>query len=150
MHRDSVINSFVLSCTESDPPSNGDIKGTPMQVCEHRIKQVALGILMLEADEGKLALTSKDWTQKIEPYLMNKSVFTCPLDKPGITSYTINPAVCGMSLDKLKAAAKTVLIYEGKDGKLSFRHEGKASVAFADGHVGQVTPAQAKTLRWKP
>jgi prepilin-type processing-associated H-X9-DG protein len=150
MDRDSVINSFVMSCTEKDPPFNGDNKGTPIQVCNYRTKQIAIGILMLESDEDKLAFTPKDWVKKIDAYLINKNLLTCPLDKPGVTSYTVNPALCGKNLSKLKAASKIVLLYEGKNGKLSFKHEGKATVAFADGHVRQVTPKEAKGLRWKP
>jgi prepilin-type processing-associated H-X9-DG protein len=41
------------------------------------------------------------------------------------------------------------MLYEGKDGKLNFKHDGKAAVAFADGHAKLVTEEEAKTLIWK-
>ncbi|MBV9470028.1 MAG: hypothetical protein JOZ57_12380, partial [Abitibacteriaceae bacterium] len=44
----------------------------------------------------------------------------------------------------------TVMVYEGHDGELSFVHNGRAVVGFADGHVMLVDQEQAKTLRWKP
>ena len=42
------------------------------------------------------------------------------------------------------------MIYEGKNGKLDFRHEGKATVGFADGHAKLIDAQGAKKLRWKP
>jgi prepilin-type processing-associated H-X9-DG protein len=45
---------------------------------------------------------------------------------------------------------RTILVYEGKGGQLSFRHNGKAAVAFVDGHAQLVTPEEAKKLIWKP
>ena len=46
--------------------------------------------------------------------------------------------------------AETVMIYEGKNGKLDFRHNGRATVGFADGHVKLTDAEGAKKLRWKP
>ena len=42
------------------------------------------------------------------------------------------------------------MIYEGANGKLVFRHDGKACIGFADGHAKLVTAEGAKKLRWTP
>jgi len=46
--------------------------------------------------------------------------------------------------------ANTVLVYEGKDGKLNFHHNGRAAVAFADGRARLIGGAEAKNLRRNP
>jgi len=53
-------------------------------------------------------------------------------------------------MDKFTQPQITVLFYEGANGKLNFRHNGKAAVAFADCHVKLIDAAAAKDLRWKP
>ncbi len=42
------------------------------------------------------------------------------------------------------------MIYEGHDHKLNFVHEGKAAVAFCDGHAKMVDAAEAAALNWDP
>lgn len=53
-------------------------------------------------------------------------------------------------VSKVPQPAATVMIYEGEHGKLNFRHDGKATVGFVDGHVKLVDAEAAKPLRWKP
>jgi len=65
-------------------------------------------------------------------------------------SYAFNEKLDGAELDLIAEPANTVLVYEGKDGKLNFRHGHRAAVAFADGHVELINEEQAKTLRWIP
>jgi len=42
------------------------------------------------------------------------------------------------------------MFYDGKDGKLDFPHDGKATVSFTDGHVTMVDAEGAKKLLWLP
>lgn len=65
-------------------------------------------------------------------------------------SYAFNTNLNGAELKDIKAPADTVLLYEGREGKLSFRHDGKANVAFVDGHVMAITAEDAKELIWNP
>jgi prepilin-type processing-associated H-X9-DG protein len=119
-------------------------------LCLSNVKQICTGILIFENDsDDVLKATPSNWESKIWPYVKNKDIFTCPLDPKGTHSYTLNGNLAGVNAAKIDRPAETVLIYEGKRGVLNFRHNGRATVGFSDGHVKMLTPAQAKSLRWK-
>lgn len=124
------------------------------------------------------AVLQMKWQKAFFPYAKNESMFLCPLIKQKYEELTKNdpklqqqaqnlgarallPAEAyesyafNVTLEGLKAAdipdlMNTVLIYEGKDGKLDFRHDGKANVAFGDGRVMSVSEEEAKDLVWNP
>lgn len=115
--------------------------------CLSNGKQLVLSVLMYSQDNDEV-FPSQSWVQKIEPYHRNDSILACPLDSVGTITYSINTAVAGKSLMKVSKPAETVLLYEGRNGKLSFRHNGKAMIAFADGHCKMVDTKQATRLVW--
>lgn len=119
--------------------------------CLSNIKQLATALLIVAADNGDVIKVKADsWKKAVMPYLKYQGIFTCPLDAKGAFSYSINPAMAGIGIAKIKQPAKTVLLYEGSKGKLNFRHGGSAAVAYADGHVKMVNAETAKNLNWKP
>ena len=119
--------------------------------CLSNVKQLALGTLMFAGDyDDVLKTTSAKWKTSIYPYTKNEAIFTCPEAAKGTVSYTFNARLANIKMSKIKDPAKTVLIYEGSDGKLNYRHDGRAAVAFADGHAKLINKEQAKTLVWKP
>jgi prepilin-type processing-associated H-X9-DG protein len=114
--------------------------------CLSALKQVALAVSMFASDNGgKLLLSSATLKAKLSPYVKNATVFHCPTG--GV--YAFNDALTGRRLDTIRMPSDTVLAYEGANGKLAFRHDGKAAVAFADSHVRLVSPEHAKKLLWK-
>jgi prepilin-type processing-associated H-X9-DG protein len=146
----SFINNtvYVLSVDAAKAEKE---KKDPSYVCLSNIRQVALAFAMLCSDSKDVFKVQADaWKKSILPYLKNTSFLTCPLDAKDVVSYSINPLVAGKALSAFAAPAKTVLLYEGKGGKLLFRHNGRAAVAFVDGHAELVDAAKAKTLRLKP
>jgi len=110
-------------------------------------KQLILSTLMYCQDYDEYFPTEK-WVRGTEPYYRNRGVLTCPLDRAGTVTYSINPAVVGKPMAKIALFADTVVLYEGRDRKLSFRHDGKAMVAFADGHCKMLDAREAKDLVW--
>ncbi len=119
--------------------------------CLSNVKQLALGTMMYMQDYDEVfPRRGTSYKQLIMPYIKNQSVFTCPSDKAGTLSYTLNQQLLGVGAAKIGRPAETVLIYEGSQGKLDFKHDGKAAVAFADGHAKMLDAAAAKTLRWAP
>jgi prepilin-type processing-associated H-X9-DG protein len=79
-------------------------------------------------------------------------LFHCPADKSDAGSYSFNRNLEGMTqqdVDRLANPRRTVLLYEGKNGRLDFRHNGRATVSFTDGSARLVDRQQAKSLRWK-
>jgi prepilin-type processing-associated H-X9-DG protein len=52
-------------------------------------------------------------------------------------------------IDKLENPRRTVLLYEGENGQLDFRHNGHAHVSFTDGSTQIVDREQAQSLHWK-
>src|SRR5579862_1944984 len=87
--------------------------------CLSNIKQLSLGVLMLVQDhDEKYALKPETFKKAIYPYVKNEEVFKCPSDETGSPAYSFNPHLAGLSLAKLKDPAKTVMLYEGKAGKL--------------------------------
>jgi prepilin-type processing-associated H-X9-DG protein len=94
------------------------------------------------------ALPPSNWIPKLDPYFKKRGYLTCPLDARGTVSYSINHAVAGRSSTKSSKPAKTVVLYEGRDDKLMFRHNGKAMVVFLDGHNEMIDANGQKELVW--
>jgi prepilin-type processing-associated H-X9-DG protein len=119
--------------------------------CLSNVKQICLGMIMFTQDsDEKFKLKPESYKKSIMPYIKNEAIFKCPSDSSGGVSYSFNSSLAGVSLAKLQYPADTVMIYEGKNGKLDFRHDGKAAVGFADGHAKLINAEGAKKLRWKP
>ncbi|MBV9867099.1 MAG: hypothetical protein JO316_17225 [Abitibacteriaceae bacterium] len=115
------------------------------------IKQLEIGLLQfLEDTNHKFTTTPETFAKDIQPYLGSDQLFYSPADKSGNMSYRLNTALIGRTFPRIQHPDTTVMVYEGHDGELSFVHNGRAVVGFADGHVMLVDQEQAKTLRWKP
>jgi prepilin-type processing-associated H-X9-DG protein len=119
--------------------------------CISNEKQIAVGILMYVQDYDEIFPRKKaSYVDLVMPYIKNRQVFTCPLDARGTISYTFNANIQGVSDASIAAPAMTVLLYEGKNMQLDYRHDGRAAVAFVDGHVKMIGPEAAKSLFWYP
>ncbi len=119
--------------------------------CLTNLKQLGLGAMQFLQDwDEKFALKADKYQEALIPYIRTDQIFHCPDDKNGQISYSFNPKFENVSLAQIHAPSQTVLIYEGKNGQLEFRHNNRAGVCFADGHCELVTPEKAKTLKWKP
>jgi prepilin-type processing-associated H-X9-DG protein len=122
-----------------------------MAVCESNVKQIELGLTEYVQDHNnKYPPSASGFKAAVFPYLKSEQIFRCPTDTAGSVDYSLNTKLRGVSLEKLADPSQVVAVYEGSNQKLEFRHEGKAVVGFADGHVKALTPAQAQMLRWKP
>lgn len=119
--------------------------------CQSNVKQIELGMLQYTQDHNdtfpKSAAAYKD---AIFPYLQSEQLFHCPSDQGGPVDYAMNTKLQGVSTDKIAHPEAVVAVYEGKNQTLNFRHNGKAVVGFADGHVVEVPEAQAGSLKWTP
>lgn len=124
--------------------------------CMSNVKQLALAMSMFVYDhDNTFAITASSPLEKtLWPYVRNKTLFHCPSAKKETTddasSYSFNANLENIQQASIKDPAKTILLYEGKDGKFDFRHNGKASVAFVNGVVKFIGPEEAESLHWKP
>ncbi len=120
-------------------------------VCLSNLKQLATSVMIMLTDtDDVFKLNASNWKAKIMPYVKNEAIFSCPHTAKGAQAYSFNGALAGKNANSLKNPASVVLLYEGKNGKLAFHPDGKATVAFADGHVKRLTAEAAKKLQWKP
>lgn len=113
-------------------------------------KLLAVATLMYCGDSDDVFPLAKNTVDGIMPYVKNRDVLTSPGDPKGSISYSFNDAILGKSSAGVANPATTVLLYEGKDRKLNFAHDGKAAVAFCDGHAKLYTEEAAKSLNWDP
>jgi prepilin-type processing-associated H-X9-DG protein len=125
--------------------------------CQSNLKQLSLTIFMFTQDHNETyTFTNETWIESLKPYfgVTNRPILICPDDKPQHeqlkTSYSFNDNLTNASWESIDDPTKTIMLYEGKDGELNFRHNGKANVAFVDGHVKAVDAEEAKSLLWKP
>lgn len=115
------------------------------------IKQLALATIMFATDyDERLPKTVAGWHKAIFPYCKNEALFKAPGFQGKGDSYSLNPNVANKVQTSFSKPAETVLLYQGKDGKLDYSIGGVAAIAYADGHCRLVKPEDAKKLRWKP
>jgi prepilin-type processing-associated H-X9-DG protein len=100
-------------------------------------------------NENTYGMTATNWEKKISKFIKHAHIFKCPASKKDGMAYSFNSLLSGKKITAIEEPAKTVLVYEGKNGLLSFHADGKAGVAFVDGNVKRVTLTEAKKLRWK-
>jgi prepilin-type processing-associated H-X9-DG protein len=106
--------------------------------------------MLLQNHDRRYALNADSFQKFLDPYLPNRNVFRCPSDRSGAESYAFNANLVGILYTSINNPTTLVAIYEGRGGKLHFKHDGKAGVVFADGHVKMVSEDEAKALRWEP
>jgi prepilin-type processing-associated H-X9-DG protein len=117
--------------------------------CLTNLRRITMAAMMSSADTNDVyKFNASNVRAVLQPYLKNDKVWYCP-DAPKTVSYSFNARLAGKKLTQIKDPSKTVLFYEGANGKLAFRHGGVAAVAFADGHVKFFKPADAAKLNWK-
>lgn len=121
--------------------------------CLSNVRLIELGFVQYTQDHnGKLPSSAAAYKDAVFPYIKSEAVFRCPSQEGEGVAYSMNTNLQGKSLDDLAHPDKVVLIYEGQNQTLDFRHDGKAVVGFADGHDKAMTQAQAQEqgLKWKP
>jgi prepilin-type processing-associated H-X9-DG protein len=130
-------------------------------------KLIALGTLMYTQDFDDKFPSSAKQSASTYPYVRHYDAIFLPFprDKPAVTfnfaekgsrpvtiktAFVFNTALYGKLTTKVKAPDKTVLWSYGPREHLSYAFQGKALIAFADGHVKLVTKEEVKKLRWNP
>lgn len=117
--------------------------------CLTNMKRLETGTLLYAQDyDNVLPYDAVGFKPLISSHVQDRAAFTCPLDPPTANSYTFNSNLANVSKHNITSLAQTILIYEGKTEKLAYRHEGRATVGFADGHCRIVGPDKASTLEW--
>ena len=64
--------------------------------------------------------------------------------------YRFNSALEGKRLSQIARSDLTVLFYDGQSRRLKLRYNGKAIVAFTDGHIELLTPKEMAIKIWNP
>jgi prepilin-type processing-associated H-X9-DG protein len=116
-------------------------------ISARRLKLCSLGVQMLVQDyDGHFAFTNAYCREAVNAYIRNDRVLRVPGTQD---SYTFNENLDDAHMAQVTTPAKTVLFYEGQDQKPTFRYDGQAIIAFADGHVELVNRDEADELLWK-
>lgn len=147
-----LVNALAYMLTDARTMMLQAHDSAEATVCLSNVKQLCTGALMFLEDYNEVfKLKAATYQKSLLPYVKNETLlFKCPADKSGNASYAFNAYLAGVALAKIRTPATMVLIYEGANGKLNFRHGGRAAVGFADGHAKLVNAVGAKQLRWKP
>jgi len=137
--RDAEIAAYVKSYQElaAAAASTGEEAASSTS----NLKNVAIAVQMFMADYDKLPpmKTPEDFRKALEEYVKNDEVFK---DPEAGEYYAVNSSISDKSVSDIKDPAKMVVAYQATPGK-----DGKRWVAFADGHVQQVTEDQWKELK---
>lgn len=113
-------------------------------------KQISIALMIYCADHNEIFPKKGDWKKELMPYVKSAAVFNPPGVKADPYSvFEINANLMGKAQTMIKDPSKTVMVYLGKKGKLSFTYDGKSVVGFADGSAKLITPKEAKKLIWK-
>lgn len=141
----------MLASLLSSPMFMEEAMPSNEELCLKNIKELGIATI-LYAGEYKHSLKRVKASQSsireaIAPYIKNESIWRCPYDRAN-PSYSFNVKLAGRDFVDLNDPSATVLFYEGEKGQLSFRHNGKAAVCFADGHSRLITKDLAAKLHW--
>ena len=144
----AVIVAFPESALKNAEQARGRAEGIS---CLSNEKQIALGVFQYMQDhDDTYPKKSASYKDQVYPYIKSQEVFRCLLDAKGTVSYAFNANLLGTKMASTKDPANTVMVYEGRNMQMTFRHDGKAAVCFADGHARLITPAEAKNVIWYP
>lgn len=125
------------------PETQAQLRAT---ISARRLKLCSLGVLMLVHDyDGHFAFTNTYWREAVNTYIRNERALTIPGTHD---NYTFNENLSDRDMAQVTDPAHTVLFYEGQDQKPIFRYDGRAVIAYVDGHVGLVSPEEAEELLW--
>ncbi|RYG72497.1 hypothetical protein EON80_04105 [bacterium] len=127
-----------------------------------RLKELSFGMQQFVQDhDDQFALKASYFYDAVSPYV-EKTVFFVP---GTYETYAFNDRLTGQCLIDLgngivkmtesgqvylRNAGKTVLLYDGRNEELNFRHDGKAVICLANFEVKLVTREEAKDLIWIP
>ena len=135
--------SFVLA--QKQPVDAADLKAKRSM---SHLKQLALGVIQFVQDYNERYAFAPEYLEEaVLPYTKNKELFFVPNTRE---LYTFNANLSDKSLAQINEVAQTVLFYEGENENPTFRYDGKAAIAFVDGHVALVSPEEAQKLIWEP
>lgn len=137
------------------PPAPAQKPPDEESVCRDHIKQVALAVILFTSDyddyydfSGKRSKTQLGgWPTAVKPYMKSQDAWSCPLTNEN-PAYSFNTNLLDASQSEIDEPARTVMVYEGKDQVLDYRHNGLAAVAFCDGHTKMCSPSGAESLIW--
>ncbi len=149
-HSGDLFNDLVWCCTHPDELMKLSVQAGG-DACVKGLEYIAYGALEFARNHnGVLALRTVNFQKLLAPILENDKVFHCIIDTASVASYGFNDKLTNLSIKAIKSPERTVLLYEGKDGKLTYRHNGSASVAFVDGPTKLVDANEARKLIWNP
>jgi hypothetical protein len=121
------------------------------RVCQNNVKGICIGVqLTVGNSEFVFAFRPDQLMAAAKPAELEERTFHCPLDPDGPISYSFNAQLQGKSLLKIPDPDDVVMLYEGKNGVLDFRHGGKAVICLLNGRTRLVDTTEAARLRWKP
>jgi prepilin-type processing-associated H-X9-DG protein len=128
--------------------------------CVNNLKELSMSVVMYSSDDKDQFPPAATWCDAIQAYTGNSpKLFQCPAgDHSKRCDYAFNAKLGGM--DAKQISGNTVLFFEtdggwnasgGPELMLKQPRHGKTFVvAFADGHVEQLTASSLATLRWNP
>jgi prepilin-type processing-associated H-X9-DG protein len=148
----SVAASLMVSTKRIDTGVQGgrDSRPTGSQSLSN-VKQLAVAAVILGHDhEKKFAIPRGKTRETLSSYVNNRDVWRLASDPKGFVAYSFNEALSNVRFVELREPSRTVLIYEGSNKQLNFRHEGRAAVGFADGSARLISRSDASGLRWTP
>jgi prepilin-type processing-associated H-X9-DG protein len=149
-HRSQIVESLLEMFTNTQ--LYGQTHDAALATsCLSNVKQLCLGTLMYVNDQNdRYKFITTNWAEKIAPYVKNSKAFHCPADTSGKVSYAINKGLVGKKESAIRNPGATVMVYEGKGGRLTYRHGGRAAVGYSDGHAVMINVKGGKLLNWEP
>ncbi len=112
--------------------------------CRKHLRQLAMGLIQYQQEYDDLLPPAVAWSDVTFPFIKNSQVFKCPAAQSLSNGYAFNQVLDGVPVDHIADPAGTVVVFDSRANRWnatdplsswSARHNGRATVAFADGSV---------------
>lgn len=139
--------------------AGGEEEEKKLKECASNLRQLATALRMYTQDYDERWPPGGNWCDGTWEYTRCEEIYQCPSLPSERGGYAMNEELSGVSLGQMRNPVLTVEGFDARGGGwnlfgdqelLDTRHQGRAMLAFVDGHVRAVKRENLNSYAWTP